>query len=789
MGILAKSPGVLYDGATSLVDLIKRQFGDDIDGATQELVRMGGFPESVARRIATGELPMDEASRVARREARYADEGLVHVNRGGIQGEGFDNSRLPWDDPDTPFNAHWFTTDPHPTTAFRKQGSDDPLTYTPVVLEKGRRGDWRDVVKYGESMGEEAGYGTEFREGLLNNGVSDLVVRGGDKIEQSTIDALPVGGRLKVDPDNKYGDRKNSLVKNEDGSLGFYEGSEHILDYDDLADYQRFNPEIQDVAVLDNTIIRSPNAAFDPEYTGSNIMGGLLAGGVGLGALGQSEVADASVASLARRGLNIVTEPSHLDGSLFSVRKADGTEVAHADMGDDLNGGLSARYMEVEPEHRGSGIMNETYDAIEEMSGKGVTPSYWLTEDGVKFWVKRNRNLIDELYNNGDFSWDRATEDAVERALQNSEYTGSNIMGGALAAAGVMAAGQSEDADAGFITKGGKTLLEAWHGSPHKFDKFSMDQIGTGEGAQAYGHGLYFADSEDVARGYRDRLSGDSASMYGGLDIKWNGQEVPEAYREAASYLNDPLVMGEAKTNDAAGLAGVLESISGYEDSAKWLRDNSDKITATPSGNLYRTEIDVTPESLLDWDKPLSEQSEAFMGFIDENPKWFPSAPESYGNMRGEEFYKTLTERLDDNMSDVTPLLSERGIKGIKYLDGDSRAVGDGTSNYVIFDDSLINIAERGNADPRLLAGTAAGAAGLLAAPMVKDSGMISAPRSETLFDLTMGARDLERRLEGSPASLLFPSGLVEYLETVNRREEDPNAMTRGMALLDVLPF
>ena len=74
----------------------------------------------------------------------------------------------------------------------------------------------------------------------------------------------------------------------------------------------------------------------------------------------------------------------------------------------------------------------------------------------------------------------------------------------AVPAAGIMAAGQSEDADAGFVTKGGKTLLEAWHGSPHKFDRFSMDQIGTGEGAQAYGHGLYFADSEDVAKGYRD---------------------------------------------------------------------------------------------------------------------------------------------------------------------------------------------------------------------------------------------------------------------------------------------
>ena len=99
-----------------------------------------------------------------------------------------------------------------------------------------------------------------------------------------------------------------------------------------------------------------------------------------------------------------------------------------------------------------------------------------------------------------------------------------------------------------------------------------------------------------------------------------------------------------------------------------------------------------------------------------------------------------------------------------------------------------------GNATVPMLATTAGLSGGgllaaSLAAPEVKDSGMISAPRSETLFDLTMGARDLERRLEGSPASLLFPSGLVEYLETVNRREEKPNAMTRGMALLDVLPF
>ena len=50
--------------------------------------------------------------------------------------------------------------------------------------------------------------------------------------------------------------------------------------------------------------------------------------------------------------------------------------------------------------------------------------------------------------------------------------------------------------------------IRAYHGSPHDFGEFSTSQIGTGEGAQAYGHGLYFASSEDVAKGYRKAGTG-----------------------------------------------------------------------------------------------------------------------------------------------------------------------------------------------------------------------------------------------------------------------------------------
>ena len=53
------------------------------------------------------------------------------------------------------------------------------------------------------------------------------------------------------------------------------------------------------------------------------------------------------------------------------------------------------------------------------------------------------------------------------------------------------------------------TGVTAWHGSPHLFDKFKSEAIGTGEGAQAYGHGLYLAENPKVAQGYQKTLAKD----------------------------------------------------------------------------------------------------------------------------------------------------------------------------------------------------------------------------------------------------------------------------------------
>jgi hypothetical protein len=62
------------------------------------------------------------------------------------------------------------------------------------------------------------------------------------------------------------------------------------------------------------------------------------------------------------------------------------------------------------------------------------------------------------------------------------------------------------------IPDGVKFQVDAWHGSPYQFDKFTTEKIGTGEGAQAFGWGLYFTDLESIARNYAEKLSTQDAS-------------------------------------------------------------------------------------------------------------------------------------------------------------------------------------------------------------------------------------------------------------------------------------
>ena len=236
------------------------------------------------------------------------------------------------------------------------------------------------------------------------------------------------------------------------------------------------------------------------------------------------------------------------------------------------------------------------------------------------------------------------------------------------------------------------TPIRAYHGSPHTFDRFDMSKIGTGEGAQAYGHGLYFAGNEGVARSYREVLAGASP-------------ELKEAYARHATP-NGYLYVGRGNNaqtySDPKWLA---------RDAAKYpeiMRDlptelqNAIRNHASP-GSMYEVALRTSPERLLDWDKPLAQQPIEARNIADTlarippqglAPKSINTGADIYNSMRNPRAAKELGFK---NWSSSGPAqyLKETGLDGIQYLDAGSRAAGDGSRNYVMFRDDIIDILRR----------------------------------------------------------------------------------------------
>jgi hypothetical protein len=299
--------------------------------------------------------------------------------------------------------------------------------------------------------------------------------------------------------------------------------------------------------------------------------------------------------------------------------------------------------------------------------------------------------------------------------------------------------------------------IKAYHGSPHDFDRFDMSKIGTGEGAQAYGHGLYFAENEGVARSYRDALA---------VDPRDEINKLIEGARNWGGATFDQVKNGEVaqrlKLSDEQ-IRDVIQAINGHDNGAvsdaamNAYRRLDKSLPSAPSGSMYEVNIDANPDDFLDWDKPLSEQGprvqQALNPLLDEyvRPSDFkvdfergpiPVADRHGGHTKPDKFMVSLKDpngqvgyvgfgdNRDDAMKDAlagimpttgarayerlargfdkspaqmwgigsgatSQALKEQGIPGIKYLDAGSRGAGDGSRNYVVFDDKLISIVKK----------------------------------------------------------------------------------------------
>ena len=257
--------------------------------------------------------------------------------------------------------------------------------------------------------------------------------------------------------------------------------------------------------------------------------------------------------------------------------------------------------------------------------------------------------------------------------------------------------------------------ITAYHGSPYDFDRFDMSKIGTGEGAQAYGRGLYFAENEGVAREYREGLSRNAPFV---RELVIDGRKLTTGTPEyiaadlakiAARYKDDII-------KDYGSLSKWVKSdlaASGRQDAAKILRmfnkiDGASVGEKNLAGRMYQVRIDADPADFLDYDAPLSGQpqrvregvaramsrgddllSDLFGDLSDPNAMQLAGL---FPKSSGAQVYNTITA---SDRAAATQALREAGIPGIKYLDQGSRTAGDGSRNYVVFDDKLISILKK----------------------------------------------------------------------------------------------
>ena len=286
-----------------------------------------------------------------------------------------------------------------------------------------------------------------------------------------------------------------------------------------------------------------------------------------------------------------------------------------------------------------------------------------------------------------------------------------------------------------------KPGIIAFHGSGADFNEFKLEKIGTGEGNQAFGYGLYFSDVEDIAQYYRALL--DFNNNMKGNRIKYKGkifedlgdtaaaEAAPPSYmaikniaEEMNKYLpaNPKLATAAAakerllkrievdienysKAGDADSNIGTIEVSDGQSLEQLMIKEaeirkqalldiNPDDIEIE-RGKVFKVKLDVTPDKLLDYDKPLGEQND----FIKKRLQKLVEAElneDDAANLgfEGLEINKAKANMLDENRSVVSflndwaafrgydsaaeELLDKYGIKGIKYLENSSRNTSGG---------------------------------------------------------------------------------------------------------------
>lgn len=267
----------------------------------------------------------------------------------------------------------------------------------------------------------------------------------------------------------------------------------------------------------------------------------------------------------------------------------------------------------------------------------------------------------------------------------------------------------------------------AYHGSPFKFDRFTLDHIGAGAGTQQHGYGLYFAMNRKTAESYRDALAGGGEYTVNGKPVSrnlesadmedlaatWVLREMPgtqkhpkpaqvkRAAETAIKRLNEDTERGQVDKATSSKLRNELAKI--YQQP----KDYSIEYTPSTEGRVYRTEIPdsdvLLSEEAAMVDQPVvvrkALQNLAFdlvAEGMDDLDKGTTSPRADARNKvieligkdsaEGRDVYSWLTAYAGGS-KEASELLSLYGIKGLEYFsepDGNCAVIWDDTALKIL---------------------------------------------------------------------------------------------------------
>lgn len=291
------------------------------------------------------------------------------------------------------------------------------------------------------------------------------------------------------------------------------------------------------------------------------------------------------------------------------------------------------------------------------------------------------------IYSAAD-SFKRGLLDAVQNPVDKMRQ----VIGNANDRAGVLNAltGQAADQTMASIKSGGSFMpdtpesrqltqmvtdaynpmgLTVFHGSPYKFNAFKSSQIGSGEGAQAYGYGHYLAESPNVAKFYQPR------------DLGYEDQ-LMTMYKQAEKNQDwgSLTVLEDALTHSTPS-----ELLATHGEKFKPLIDRIKSIDQT--SGLYKVDLpDDQIARMLNWDLEINKQTPEIQALA----KQYNLAQ---GDLGGD-----LVAAMNAKLPEGAKKMSEAGIPGIRYFDAQKRGGNNAdTSNFVVFpqNEGLLRILER----------------------------------------------------------------------------------------------